>query len=67
MERIFVRERENIRDSRQRWLMRKLVCGKEEVFEIQSRPLDRTSFSRKADGSTLHAPTKPGRNCCFLL
>src|SRR5271168_3380347 len=39
----------------------RLVGRQEEVFETQTRPADRTSFSRKTDGSTLHAPTEPGK------
>src|SRR6266852_1572298 len=39
-----------------------LVGRQEEVFETQARPADRTSFSRKTDGSTLHAPASQERN-----
>src|SRR5208282_4502289 len=39
----------------------KLVGRQEEVLQTQTRPADRTSFSGKTDGSTLHAPAKPGK------
>jgi len=42
-----------------------LAC-KKEVFETKTRPSDRTSFNRKTDGSTLHAPTKPGKKLILL-
>src|SRR5216683_800797 len=46
--------------------MRKLVGRQEEVFETQARPADRTSFSRKTDGSTFDAPAEPGKKLLLL-
>src|SRR5208282_39667 len=63
---VFGRERENKgKEGKDGWCG-KLVGRQEEVFETQTRPADRTSFSRKADGSTLKAPTEPGKEQ-FLL
>src|ERR1019366_101917 len=60
------RERENKgKEGKDGWRGR-LVGRQEEVFETQTRPADRTSFSRKTDGSTLNAPTEPGKKL-FLL
>ena len=44
----------------------RLVGRQEEVSEIEARPADRTSFSRKTDGFTLDSPAKPVEKLFFL-
>src|SRR5271163_2911894 len=44
----------------------KLVGWQEEVLQTQTRPVDRTSFSRETNRSTLHAPAKPVEKLLFL-
>src|ERR1017187_3514352 len=62
------RERDNKgeREKREDGWCERLVGRQEEVLQTQTRPADRTSFSRKTDGSTLNAPTEPGKKL-FLL
>ena len=44
----------------------RLVGRQEEVCETETRPADRTSFSRETDRSTFHAPAKPVEKLFFL-
>src|SRR5437588_1962791 len=59
-------QKEGEKREERRWVMRKLVGRQEDVFESQARPADRTSFSRKTDGSTFDAPAEPGKKLLLL-
>ena len=60
------RDKKRKEEERKKCKGKELVSLLEDMFETHAGPADRTSFSRKTDGSTLNAPTEPGKEL-FLL